>query len=88
MFLVSGVCALLLFVAVCLVRAGCPEWSGLRVGIVCPSFHTSICVPVGKKMSAVLLCVAVRDIAGAMPRLCIHTSECTLLYARKHWRPR
>ena len=36
------------------------------------SFHTSIRVPVGKKMSAVLLCFAMRDVAGAMSHSYIH----------------
>ena len=36
------------------------------------SFYASICVPVGNDMSAVLLCFAVRDAAGAMSP-CIHT---------------
>ena len=58
---------LLLFVAVCLVRAGCPvwrtEWSTRTYRV---SFHTSTCVPVGEKTSAVLLCFAVRDIAPTM----------------------
>ena len=35
-------------------------------------FHASICVPVGETMAAVLLCFAVRDIAGAMSRSYIH----------------
>ena len=33
-------------------------------------FHTSICVPVGKKTSAMLLCFAVRDIAALFLRCC------------------
>ena len=67
-------CVLLLFVAVCLVRAGCPEWSGSRVRIVCPLAPQYVCLLV-KKMSAVLLCYALRDMAGAMSHLHIHTSE-------------
>ena len=34
------------------------------------SFHASICVPVGEKTSAVLLCFAVRDIAALFLRCC------------------
>ena len=80
-------CVSLLFIAVCWVRAGGPEWSGSRVRLVRRFTPQHVCLSV-KKMSAVLLCFAVRDIAGAMPRLYIHTSDDTLLYARKHWRPR
>ena len=53
----------------------------------CASFYASIRVTVGKKMSAVLR-FAVWDVAGAISRLYIHTSEGTLSYARKRWRLR
>ena len=60
-------CVLLLFVAVCLVRADCPEWiMGWLTRAYSVFFHTSVCVPVGEKTSAVLLCFAVRDVAPAM----------------------
>ena len=56
------------------------EWFTRTYYVSC---HPSVCVPGGEKVSAVLLCFAVRDVAGAMSRLYIHTSEGTLLHARK-----
>ena len=63
--------AWLCFVAVCVVRTrwpGCPEWGGSRVRIVCSFIHQY--VPVGEKMSAMLPCFAVRDIAAFFLRRC------------------
>ena len=48
---------LLLFVAVCLVRAGCPEWSGSRVRIACPCTPPYVYLLVKKRQ---LCCCASR----------------------------
>ena len=64
LFCIRG-CALLLFVAVCLVRAGWPEWNGSRVRIVCPFAPQYVCLLVKKGQ---LCCSATR--CGTWRALC------------------